>query len=98
VFVSATQRIHEAAARGALHEVQALVGSDPSLIHAADDESPWSTPLHWAAQSGSTAVVRLLLARGAARQVRDQDGKTPLDLAAARGHEGVVALLGGEGA
>jgi ankyrin repeat protein len=39
------------------------------------DDSGW-TPLHWAANNGHTALVRVLLRYRARRQVTAKDGKT----------------------
>lgn len=68
--------------RGAVIEDQAFLGT---------------TALHWAAMHGSVDMVALLLERGAdpRRLGRkfDARGDTPVDLAAARGHEAVVRLL-----
>jgi ankyrin repeat protein len=49
--------------------------------------------MHSAAANGNEALVELLLAEGADPEARTDDGKTPLDLAAERGHEVVATLL-----
>jgi ankyrin repeat protein len=51
------------------------------------------TPLHCAAASGRTEVVRLLLERGADPHVRGKDGKTPSEWGSERGHHEIVQLL-----
>ena len=51
------------------------------------------TPLHLAAESGRTKVVRLLPERGADAHVRDEDDWTPSALASNRGHREIVELL-----
>ena len=90
--MDATQRIHDAAGRGALDEVQALVGADPNLVHARDDETPWPTPLHRAAASGHVEVVSWLLDHGA--DARWQGPQTPLHVAWQRaGNEDVIRTL-----
>lgn len=54
-------------------------------------------PLHHAAAAGDLAAVRRLLDHGVDVDVRDDEGRTPLQLAVGRGHEAVVeALLAGE--
>jgi ankyrin repeat protein len=51
------------------------------------------TALHWAAEGGHEAVVRLLVDRGADVNVKDKLGLTALYWAAKGGHEAVVRLL-----
>jgi ankyrin repeat protein len=59
------------------------------------------TAVHWAALSGHNEVVAILLSKGAQTHIRDDHHDTPLMLAAARGHLGVVQLIiqhtGGQG-
>jgi uncharacterized protein len=52
------------------------------------------TPLHEAAFNGDVALVRLLLDRGADRSLRTGDGRTALEIAAARGRVEAARLLG----
>ena len=52
------------------------------------------TPLHWAADSGRVAVVRILLAAGADKTVKATDGRSALDMAKFREHTKVIELLG----
>ena len=51
------------------------------------------TPLMRAASIGLVAVIRRLLAAGADVQVRDVNGRRAIDIARARGHAEVVAVL-----
>ena len=62
-------------------------GADVNL----PQEAGW-TALHQAAHRGWTDVVRLLLSRGADRQARSAEGKTPLDTVPAEAAE-TAALL-----
>jgi ankyrin repeat protein len=55
-------------------------------------EGGW-TPLHEAAQIGDLEMVRDLLQHRADPQARNNDGKTPADMAAAKGHEEILKLL-----
>ena len=52
-----------------------------------------STPLHSAAGAGELAIVHTLLAAGADRNAKDEDGRTPGFLAASRGLGDVAAAL-----
>jgi ankyrin repeat protein len=54
------------------------------------------TPLMTAAAEGLTDVVRILLAAGADRDIKDEDGDTALSFAQQNGHTEVVALLESE--
>jgi uncharacterized protein len=51
------------------------------------------TLLMWAAAYGGESSVRLLLAQGADRSLKDKRGKTAADMAIEGNHLGVVALL-----
>lgn len=62
------------------------------------DIGHYRTPLFLAAEKGHTAVVALLLARGAYIDLLDDQGQTPLWYAAKNGHEGVMELLLEKGA
>uniref|UniRef100_A0A8P4G9R2 E3 ubiquitin-protein ligase n=1 Tax=Dicentrarchus labrax TaxID=13489 RepID=A0A8P4G9R2_DICLA len=52
-----------------------------------------SSSLHYAACFGRPQVAKTLLRHGANPDLRDEDGKTPLDKARERGHTEVVAIL-----
>jgi len=95
--VNAMQRIHSAARGGALDEVKALVGEDPSLVHATNEGSPWPTPLHQAAGQGHVEVARWLLDHGA--DARWSGPQTPLHVAWQRANNmEVIRLLVARGA
>ena len=51
------------------------------------------TALHAAAARGSRALAELLLFRGAGSHLRTEDGRTPADLAEAKGHADLAAWL-----
>ncbi|MSP26751.1 MAG: ankyrin repeat domain-containing protein, partial [Myxococcales bacterium] len=51
------------------------------------------TALMGAANAGKARIVALLLARGADREIVDDDGRTALSLAREEGHTAVVKLL-----
>ena len=54
-----------------------------------------STPMHWAAASNSVGGVRLLAASGGELEWINQDGHSPLSIAAQEGHtESLRALMG----
>jgi len=68
-----------------------LLDTNPRLL--AQRDSGGATPLHSAAQAGSTNVLRLLLGRGAPVDATNSLGWTPLIQGAARGHLDTVDSL-----
>jgi hypothetical protein len=66
----------------------------PANINLGGPAGYWhNPPLYTAAARGRTQVVSLLLAAGAAADVKGWDSKTALAVAAKRGHMQVVSLL-----
>jgi ankyrin repeat protein len=90
--------IHDAARKGDLAKVQALVKENPSLVSSTDKMG--DTPLHLAAQNDRANVVEFLLANGADVNARNNNGSsTPLDLAlSCINHKDTLPLLLAHGA
>jgi hypothetical protein len=65
--------------------------SHPRSIYSRDDHQ--FSPLHWAAKSGHTKIVEMLIARGAAILTTNMGDDTPLHLAAAHGHRDIVNIV-----
>ncbi len=72
--------LHRAARRGNKKTSLLLINFNGTDINSVDGSK--RTPLHYAAQEGKLDVVKLLCERGALTDLRDQNGHTPLDLAA----------------
>ncbi|XP_049796110.1 TD and POZ domain-containing protein 1-like [Schistocerca nitens] len=86
------RRLREAAKEGAVEEVRALLVAGVDVM--ARGEVGGLTALHWAAERGDAAVVRLLLSAASDPSARDRVGMTPLHLVAYFGHtEAAAALL-----
>lgn len=88
--------IHQAALKGDLERVKALVNEDPGLINTPGGNG--KAPLHWAAQGGHVEIVDFLIERGAVVDIQNVADETPLHYAAALGHSEVVKLLVEKGA
>jgi hypothetical protein len=88
--------IHDAAQRGDLGSVQALVKGNPELVSSRDTNG--DTPLHSAVLWNQKEVVAWLLANKADVNARNNDGQTPLHLAAAGGFKPMAELLLNSGA
>ena len=72
-----------------------IVYKSQKNVNAVDNLSK-QTPLHIIARrSGSVEVAKRLLKAGAKKDMKDRNGKTPLDLAREKQHEGLVQLLSG---
>ncbi len=87
----ATVDIFSAAALGNVDRVTKLLKTNPKLATERDRDG--STALHWAAREGRKAVAEVLLAKGADVNVKGESSLTPVQLAAAEGHEDLVELL-----
>jgi hypothetical protein len=82
--------IHATAANGNLTVLEALLKKGAAVNARQEGEF---TALHEAANSGNPAMTRLLLAHGADATLTTAEGKTALDIAQAKGHQEVAALL-----
>ena len=88
--------IHDAAAKGDMQALESLLSENPELAKACDDAG--ATPLHYAAATGETAVMRILLGKGADVNAAKVDGVTPLHVAAALAQVEAAELLISNGA
>ena len=88
--------IHDAAAKGDLAKVKALLRTNPKFVSLADKNG--AAPLHHAVAGGHKAIVELLLASKANVNGKKNDGVTPLHVAAALGRTEIAKLLYANGA
>ncbi len=93
---TAGQSIFEAASRGDVPQIRALLTEDPGLTRARDAER--RTPLHYAARAGAVPAGELLLSHGAEIDAQDHGGESALHYAAMRGHEEFTQYLLDRGA
>lgn len=82
--------LHYAVTRRRLAMLKLLLEYSPN-INAQDDRE--NTPLILAAKGGQLEAAKLLLAKGADREIRDANGNRAIDAARAEGHWDIVALL-----
>lgn len=75
-----TPEIYEAAIEGDIDKVEDLLNDDPAQINAADEYG--FTALHGVAGEDQLEIARLLLEHGANVDARNDEGITPLHLAA----------------
>lgn len=94
---SRVRALFTAIRRGEAGEVVRVLETYPHLL---DAQNHWDgrTLLYHAAFLGQTAMVRMLLERGAGVDIKSCDGMSPLFAAAKFGHAEVVLLLLGSGA
>ena len=83
--------IHNAARRGDLGTIKALLKDHPELVLSKENNG--ATALHWAALLDHKEVAELLLVNQAEVDARDSGGETPLLWAAYMGHKDLVELL-----
>ena len=92
--------IHDAAAKGDLKKVQAILSADPKAVSAQDKNG--DTPLHLAALHGQDKVVQVLLDAGANPNTKNNYGafgptELSRQLATANTHTDPVGLLNVQG-
>ncbi|XP_064153284.1 peroxisomal NADH pyrophosphatase NUDT12 [Anguilla rostrata] len=84
-------RFLDAAARGDVAKVSAMVAQSSSLVDASG-ENGW-TALMLAARNGHADVVNTLLSNGCDKSLANQSGQTSYDIARFWGHKHIAGLL-----
>lgn len=82
--------IHAAVAGKNAEVIDLILSSNPDVN--AKQQQGW-TAIHSAAMHGDLALLEKLLARGADPRVKNDDGKTPLDLATEKVQETIIQKL-----
>jgi ankyrin repeat protein len=89
--------IHDAAQKGDLQKVRALLETNQELVNQRDSGFG-RTPLHWAARGVHLDVLRLLLEKGADPNAVDNSKIAALHSVSSRGHKEAAELLLAKGA
>ena len=93
---SLLDRLLHAAVKAMVQPDGAVVAALPDAAAAIDLNHPsnhGNTPLMAASGNGKPGVVRVLLAAGADKDLRNNDGKTALDIAIQYNKDACAALL-----
>jgi ankyrin repeat protein len=85
--------IHDAAAKGDLERVKALIKAQPKLINVKENDKNKQTPIHYAVINGRDQVIKFLLSKGADINAQNLYGNASLHLAVKSSHENIVKLL-----
>ena len=83
--------IHQAAWRGDPETLVILLHQDPECVNLTSDTG--TTPLHIAAERGHVLCVQILISCGADLTIRDRNGLTATDIAAAKRNGGLCPWL-----
>jgi ankyrin repeat protein len=85
--------LYVAAMRGRVAVAELLIAKGADVNTKVQAEGVAGTPLHEAAYHGNVDLAQLLITKGAEINAKDQNGNTPLDIAAQNGHKDIVELL-----
>jgi len=88
--------VHKAAKEGDLAKLKTLIGENPALANAKNEEQ--ETPLHSAVSGGYLDIVDFLIAAGADVNAQDSQMRAPLHLACYDGHREIAEKLISHGA
>lgn len=77
--------VHYAATAGMTKTLGEILDRTPGAIDAQDNDG--STPLMLAAERNRLEAIRVLLERGADRNIRDAEGRTAAEVAVTKGHQ-----------
>jgi ankyrin repeat protein len=79
--------LHRAIQKEQASIVELLLSYDFDKVNREVQDQRGCTPMHWAVQQNHPVITELFLMRGASINTKNDDGKTPWDLAVAKGHQ-----------
>ncbi|MEQ2281298.1 hypothetical protein AMECASPLE_028835 [Ameca splendens] len=85
--------LHQAAAARDYEKVKEILTQQRCCPNQKDIDWSNKTPLHWAADTGDTEIIRILIQHGARPCLRTEHGWTPAHFAAESGRLEVLRLL-----
>ena len=68
-----------------------LVSVHPVVINVPCESG--NTPLHWAAREGNSKICEVLLSKGASKDIKNSDGRTPEQEAKYKNKDSVAKLI-----
>ncbi|GAA5912185.1 uncharacterized protein JCM6883_000590 [Sporobolomyces salmoneus] len=87
-------RLHDLSIDGDVAGLEAFLSTSEGESTQIDQRDSYGySALHLATDRGNLEVVKILIARGADKDAKDEDGNTPLDLARLAEHDSIVTLL-----
>ncbi|ORY89836.1 hypothetical protein BCR35DRAFT_300350 [Leucosporidium creatinivorum] len=86
-------KLHDLAIDGSAEALEAFLKGEGKDSNLNELDAYGFAPIHLATDRGHTEVVKTLLLHGADKQLKDEDGNTPLQLAELAEHEDLIALL-----
>ena len=91
VTASFAGTIYDAAAKGELSKITALVKAKPESVNSADKDG--ATALHYAVAAGQIDAVKLLIKNKADVNAKKKNGVTPIHIASSLGKKDIVNIL-----
>ncbi|MDQ7815473.1 MAG: ankyrin repeat domain-containing protein [Melioribacteraceae bacterium] len=90
------QEIFDAVKNNDLDKVKLLIEKEPDLVNARDPNE--QSPLHYAVQKSNPDIIKLLVVRRAAVDIKNKMGLTPFYYAASSGKKDIINYLLAKGA